>query len=354
VIAPVLHLVGSRSAAARTASVLVALHRVGVRQRVLHVGTGEALEVTDHLGPPRTLAALGCDETGASAATTGVEQAITRIEPGLLLVADESDATVAGALTAAKLGIPVARIGAGARCHDWGLPEEVNRVVLDEVAALRFADSDDAADALAAEGHTLASIHTVGSTLADNVARWRQQALARSAGTDLGTYVLVTLHRRENLADAARVSGIAAALSELVRRYPVVLVLHPRTRAALAPTGALDRLRADGVVIHDPLGYVEFLSLAAGAGAVLTDSGGLQEEATALGVRCFTFRRTTDRTATLLHGSNLLLGDDPAEIRHVAPSRCATSEPIPLWDGHAGERIAAVLVARLDTDGAVR
>ena len=158
--------------------------------------------------------------------------------------------------------------------------------------------------------------------------------------------MLVTLHRPSNVADPDRHVAIVGGLVELARSAPVVFPIHPRTRARLAAGGDLDRLEAAGVRCAEPVGYLEFLSLQAGAGAIVTDSGGVQEEASALGVSCFTFRPNTERPVTLTHGTNVLLGEDPAEIAEV---RLATHAPtpsaIPLWDGRAAERVADALEA---------
>jgi UDP-N-acetylglucosamine 2-epimerase (non-hydrolysing) len=159
-------------------------------------------------------------------------------------------------------------------------------------------------------------------------------------------YVLVTLHRPSNVDEPSRLRRIVDALVELAGAAPVIFPIHPRTRARLEADGGLIRLEATGVACIEPVGYLEFLSLQGGAGAIVTDSGGVQEEASALGVSCFTLRPNTERPVTLTHGTNVLLGDDPLELATVRPSPLApTPCAIPMWDGHAGERVAAALTA---------
>jgi UDP-N-acetylglucosamine 2-epimerase (non-hydrolysing) len=159
-------------------------------------------------------------------------------------------------------------------------------------------------------------------------------------------YVLVTLHRPSNVDDPVRLAGIVQGLEGLAAHSPVVFPIHPRTRARLDADGGLSRLESAGVACIEPVAYLEFLSLQAGAGAIVTDSGGVQEEASALGVSCFTFRPNTERPVTLTHGTNVLLGEDATEIGDIRPvEHPPTPCAIPLWDGHAGRRVADVLIA---------
>jgi UDP-N-acetylglucosamine 2-epimerase (non-hydrolysing) len=184
----------------------------------------------------------------------------------------------------------------------------------------------------------------------DSLRRFDRTALARRAWTRYGLdehgYVLVTLHRPSNVDDPARLAGVVDGLCALAERLPAVFPMHPRTRARLASCAALERLEAAGLRCVDPIGYLDFLSLEARAGAIVTDSGGVQEEAAAFGVPCYTLRANTERPVTLSHGTNVLLGEDPASLARVrlspsAPAPCA----IPLWDGHAALRAADAIVA---------
>jgi UDP-N-acetylglucosamine 2-epimerase (non-hydrolysing) len=222
---------------------------------------------------------------------------------------------------------------------------------------LLFTHSPEAAENLAREGVDPGRIHYVGNTMIDSLYRFeaeaRQRAVWRSLGLAEGSFVLTTLHRPSNVDDPVRLHQLVDALIELARKAPVVFPVHPRTRARLESTGDLSRLASAGVHCLHPLRYLDFLSLETEAGAILTDSGGIQEEAAALGVPCYTFRKNTERPITITLGTNRLIGDDPAAIGTVelAP-RVPRSSGIPLWDGHAGERIAEVLTEALAVPGA--
>jgi UDP-N-acetylglucosamine 2-epimerase (non-hydrolysing) len=268
----------------------------------------------------------------------------------VVVVAGDVNSTLACALAASKLGIAVAHLEAGLRSFDWSMPEEVNRVLTDRLADTLFTHSPEASDNLQAEGIGPGSVHYVGNTMIDSLRRCEKRARAMKAWTKVGVderaYVLVTLHRPSNVDDPARLSAIVEGLVSLSQHAPVVFPIHPRTRARLAEDGALSRLEDAGVSCIEPLAYLEFLSMQAGAGAIVTDSGGVQEEASALGVSCYTFRPNTERPITLTHGTNVLLGEDAAEIAEVRPaSHPPTPCAIPLWDGHAGERVADALIA---------
>jgi UDP-N-acetylglucosamine 2-epimerase (non-hydrolysing) len=231
------------------------------------------------------------------------------------------------------------------------MPEEINRVLTDRLSDVLLTHSPEASGNLAAEGIDEDRIHYVGNTMIDSLRRCEKRARLRAAWTVHGlrehSYILVTLHRPANVDDPVRLSQIVNGLTELALDCPVAFPVHPRTRARLQSSGDLDRLERAGVNIIEPLAYLDFLSLQAGAGAILTDSGGVQEEASALGVSCYTFRPNTERPVTISHGTNVLLGDDPSLISCVRPSPWGpTPSAIPLWDGHAGERVANVLVAR--------
>jgi UDP-N-acetylglucosamine 2-epimerase (non-hydrolysing) len=223
-------------------------------------------------------------------------------------------------------------------------------VLTDRLADILFAHSPEATDNLKAEGICPGKVYNVGNTMIDSLRRAEKRARDLRAWETVGMrereYILVTLHRPSNVDDPARLQAIVGGLVGLAKHSPVVFPIHPRTRARLAEDGGLTALEEAGVACIEPVAYMEFLSLQSGAGAIVTDSGGVQEEASALGVSCFTFRPNTERPITLTHGTNVLLGDDPAEIAEVRPSpHPPTPCAIPLWDGHAGERVADVLVA---------
>jgi UDP-N-acetylglucosamine 2-epimerase (non-hydrolysing) len=234
---------------------------------------------------------------------------------------------------------------------------EINRLVIDELADLLLTDGVDAADCLYAEGADPAAVRCVGSTLPDVIARWRDAAIARRSWSALGLpegeYVLAALHKPENVADLGRLTGLAAGLVGLARRTPLVVSLPAEAWAMLADGGQPERLRAAGAVLAGSLDYVDFLSLEAAAGAVVTDSSGIQEETTVLRIPCFTVGRASERTLTLTHGSNVLLGDDVNEIAGIGPLAVDghESDGIPLWDGDAGSRAATALLAATGIPG---
>jgi UDP-N-acetylglucosamine 2-epimerase (non-hydrolysing) len=229
------------------------------------------------------------------------------------------------------------------------MPEEVNRVLTDRLSDVLLTHSPEAEENLVREGIDPARIHNVGNTMIDSLRRFegeaRRRAVWRRHGLHGGGYLLVTLHRPSNVDVPERLSGIVNALCSLAEHQPVVFPIHPRTRARLASGSDLARLEAAGVHCTEPVGYLDFLSLQTGAGAIVTDSGGVQEEASALGVACYTLRPNTERPVTITHGTNVLLGEDPASLLGIrisghAPVPCA----IPLWDGHAAVRAAGAVL----------
>lgn len=312
---------------------------------------------------------LGVGSGSHAAQTAAVMQ---RFEPVLLaerpaavLVVGDVNSTVACALTAAKLGVPVAHVEAGLRSFDRTMPEEINRVVTDAVSAVLLTSEPSGSDNLRREGHPPERIHFVGNVMIDSLEACRRLAgrsdvLAR-LGLDRGGepgYALATLHRAGNVEDAATFRRILAALAALAAEMPVILAAHPRTRQRVAELGLADLVRAVDDVAAPPAAgdrrltmvppqrYADFLQLMAAARVVLTDSGGVQEETTCLGVPCLTLRDNTERPATLAMGSNELVGSDPDRILAralAARGRGRVARRPPLWDGHTAPRIVDVL-----------
>ncbi|HET8755678.1 MAG TPA: UDP-N-acetylglucosamine 2-epimerase (non-hydrolyzing) [Solirubrobacteraceae bacterium] len=355
----IVHVVGARPNFVKMAPVIEALERRRVfRQVVVHTGQHYDSKMSDSV-----LADLNFPEVdiflGVGSGTHGVqtakvlsefEKVLIDIRPDVVVVAGDVNSTLACALAASKLGIAIVHLEAGLRSFDWSMPEEVNRVLTDRLADILLAHSPEAADNLKAEGICTGKVYNVGNTMIDSLRRAEKRARELRAWEPVGMrereYILVTLHRPSNVDDPARLQAIVSGLVSLSAHSPVIFPIHPRTRARLAEDGCLAQLEDAGVACIEPVPYLEFLSLQAGAGAIVTDSGGVQEEASALGVSCFTFRPNTERPITLTHGTNVLLGDDPAELADVRPSpHPPTPCAIPLWDGHAGERVADVLVA---------
>ncbi|MGZ8475279.1 MAG: non-hydrolyzing UDP-N-acetylglucosamine 2-epimerase, partial [Candidatus Limnocylindria bacterium] len=260
------------------------------------------------------------------------------------------NSTLGCAVVAAKQGVPVAHIEAGLRSFDRSMPEEINRIVADSLAEILLTTSADANEHLLREGHDASEIHLVGNTMIDSLERYRHQAgdpaPLVALGIDPGAYLLVTLHRPANVDDPARLSRTLEALAAL--ELPVVFPMHPRTRGVAEQAGLSDVLAQLRVL--PPAGYLDFLRLQTHARMVLTDSGGVQEETTVLGVTCLTFRDNTERPVTITHGTNRLIGTDPERIGpevHAALHAGPLPHRVPpLWDGRAAERIVAVLDER--------
>ena len=355
----IVQVVAARPNFVKMAPVIEATRQLGgVSQIVVHTGQhyDERLsgEMLDDLGLPKPDVFLGVG-SGSHGEQTGralmaFERTLMDNDVDLVTVAGDVNSTLACALAASKLGIPVAHVESGLRSGDWTMPEEVNRVLTDRLADVLLTHSPEAAENLLAEGIDPARVHYVGNTMIDSLRTYehsaRQRAVWRTLGLDERTYVLITLHRPSNVDDPGRLEAIVEELCRLAARHPLVFPVHPRTRARLADGSGLNALAAAGVLVLEPLGYLDFLSLEIGAGAALTDSGGIQEETSALGVPCFTLRANTERPVTIAQGTNVLIGDDPAGVADVSiPQHPPAPCEIPLWDGQAGPRVAHVLEA---------
>ncbi len=350
----VLFVAGARPNFMKVAPVLAAIVARGVQATLVHTGQHYDSAMSgvffDELGLPTPDHFLGVGSGSHAAQTASVmtafEPLLEDVRPDVVVVVGDVNSTLACALVAAKAGVPLAHVEAGLRSRDWSMPEEVNRVVVDRVADLLLVPSAEAADNLRREGYRPDQIHLVGNVMVDtlltNVERARQGPTLSRLGLAPGGYGLVTLHRPSNVDDADVLAGLLGALATVAVRCPLIFPLHPRTRARIN-----GRLPA-GVTALPPAGYLDFLALQAGARLVLTDSGGVQEETTVLGVPCLTLRDTTERAITVTEGTNQIVGTDPERIVEAAQS-ALTSPPPPrrpaLWDGCAGRRIAEVLLA---------
>jgi UDP-N-acetylglucosamine 2-epimerase (non-hydrolysing) len=286
-------------------------------------------------------------------ALVGVERTLITFRPRLVVVSGDVNSTLAGALAAAKLGIPVAHVESGLRSFDATMPEEHNRRLTDHLSAVLFAHSAEAVDNLAREGIDGDLVHLVGNTMIDSVLAHVDRARARAPWRAFGTapkeYGLVTLHRPSLVDVPTRLSDAVDALAQLAATIPLVFPIHPRTLQRLAELELVGRLEDAGISVTTPVGYLDFLGLEAEARFVLTDSGGIQEETAALGVPCFTLRDSTERPVTVELGTNVLLGARPERMADIPTLLDERKEgrPIPLWDGRAGERVAAVLASIL-------
>jgi UDP-N-acetylglucosamine 2-epimerase (non-hydrolysing) len=278
-----------------------------------------------------------------------LETVMIELRPDITVVVGDVTSTLGAALTAATLDIPVAHVEAGLRSRDWRMPEERNRVLTDRLSALLFAPSVDAEQNLLAEGIPADRIFVVGNVMMDSL-DWVLPRVSRadvqaSFAVDGRAYGLVTLHRPSNVDTAPVLGGILSALARVAADVPLLFPIHPRTRQRIESFG-LD-VEADGLRALPPMRYDVFTALLAGAAIVLTDSGGIQEEATALGVPCLTLRDTTERPITLTYGDNELVGADPERIVAAARRRLdappGTVTRPPLWDGKTAGRILDVL-----------
>ena len=295
--------------------------------------------------------------SGSHATQTGkvmaaFEPLVEQVRPDVVVVVGDVNSTLGCALVTAKSGALLAHVEAGLRSRDWAMPEEINRVVTDRVSDFLFAPSPDAVANLRGEGYREDQIHLVGNVMVDTLLANLDRALARDTvsglGLRAGEYALVTLHRPANVDDPGALAPLLAALGEIARVCPVVC---PPTRRAAA---AAARTSRRGCEVIPPAGYLDFIALQASARLVLTDSGGVQEETTVLGVPCLTLRENTERPITLTEGTNQLVGRDPERIVKTALSVLESPPPRrapALWDGRAGQRIAAVLLADRGPEG---
>jgi UDP-N-acetylglucosamine 2-epimerase (non-hydrolysing) len=352
----IVYVVGTRPNFVKTAPVISALRRRLPKGRHTIVHTGQHYDrlmsevFLEELGVPAPDHML---EVGSGSHAQQTARVMERLEPvladeapDLVMVPGDVNSTLAAALTAVKMQIPVAHIESGLRSFDRTMPEEVNRIVADEFSQYLFLHCEDAIANLRAEGIPEERMHFVGNTMIDTLValehRFRAGGVAEKLGVEPGSFVLVTLHRPA-LVDGGLLAETVKQLAALAREMPVVFPVHPRTRKMM------EAVESDhpGLLLSEPLGYIDFLSLLADAGAVLTDSGGIQEETTYLGIPCFTLRDNTERPVTVRAGTNTLLGLEPAAIAGIPAALAERSgdrpEPPPLWDGHAAERIADVI-----------
>ncbi len=359
----VLCVVGARPNFMKIAPIMAALADSPLRGRLLHTGQHYDPAMND-----RFFAELGIPEpeinlevgSGSHAQQTAqvmmrFEPELDRLAPDLVLVVGDVNSTLACALVAAKKNVAVAHVEAGLRSFDRTMPEEINRVLTDQLADLLFVTESSGQANLLREGIARARIHMVGNVMIDTLHRQLAQAVpaAQTLGPFAGAdgFGVVTLHRPSNVDDPRILGAILDTLDDLARRLPLVFAVHPRTQASLERHGLSGRLDARRIKTMPPIGYLAMLGLVREARLVLTDSGGLQEETTALGVPCLTLRDNTERPITLEEGTNRLVGNDPARLRAGFEQALAGEKRgrIPeLWDGRAAERIVAILTEWLE------
>ena len=332
-----------------------ARRRPGVAATLIHTGQHFSPEMSQSLfddlelpAPDRHLGAgSGSQAQQTAEIMIRLEHVFEETRPDLALVVGDVNSTLAAALVAAKLGIPVAHVEAGLRSRDRAMPEEINRVVTDVLADYLFATEPSGVENLRAEGIPEERIFFAGNVMIDTLLRFREKAVRSDVLGRLGvsekSYALVTLHRPSNVDSAEKLRPIVEALRQVRESVPVVFPAHPRTRANLERFG----IACDGLILTPPLGYLDFLKLMSAARLVLTDSGGIQEETTILGTPCLTLRENTERPVTIEKGTNRLVGADPDKIvaaaQQALTAPAGTSRTPDLWDGRAAARIWDVL-----------
>lgn len=351
---PLTHVVGARPNFMKAAPVHDALARRGAMQRLVHTGQHYDERMSDvffrQLGMPEPDANLGVG-SGSHAAqlaslVIALEGEFLAHPPEAVIAYGDVNSTLAAALVCTKLGVPLIHVEAGLRSFDRSMPEEVNRVMTDAVADLHLVTSPEAIGHLAREGVSAERIHLVGNPMIDTLVKHRDKfdVTAIRAQLDItGPYAAATLHRPGNVDEPASVATLVDALRSVAADLPIVLPLHPRGHARFAAAGLMD---LPGLRVVEPLGYLEFMALVSGSELVITDSGGVQEETTILGVPCLTLRPNTERPITITSGTNQLvtaagLVDAVAAVRSSPPP---DRESPPLWDGRAGDRIASAIL----------
>ncbi|MBA3323660.1 MAG: UDP-N-acetylglucosamine 2-epimerase (non-hydrolyzing) [Pyrinomonadaceae bacterium] len=362
----ILSVVGARPNFMKVAPIIEAMKQRPreFQSRLVHTGQHYDARMSDSffraLNLPEPDAHLGVGSGTHAQQTAAVMQKFEPVvlaeQPDWVLVVGDVNSTLACALVCAKLLVKVAHVEAGLRSRDRTMPEEINRLLTDQIADLLLTTSPDADENLLAEGIPPARIRFVGNVMIDslyaNLERAKQSSVREELGLKGQDYAVVTLHRPSNVDDAPTLAGILDALAQISDRLSVVFPVHPRTRGRLQEFGLLDEIerRAPQLRLIEPLGYLDFLRLYSGAKLVLTDSGGLQEETTALDIPCLTLRENTERPITVTMGTNRIVGTDAGRI--VAAARDALDAPRPpghppFWDGQAADRILnALLEAR--------
>ncbi len=358
----VINVVGARPNFMKVAPIVEALKR---RQQefvplVVHTGQHYDAAMSDSffrdLELPQPDVYLGVGSASHAAQTAAVmehfEPVVIKEKPDWVVVVGDVNSTLACALVCAKLSIKVAHVEAGLRSRDRTMPEEINRLLTDQIADLLFTPSEDADRNLLREGIPSERIRLVGNVMIDSLLKYLPLAgkstIKERTGLTDRDYAVLTLHRPSNVDEPETFGRILDALGKIGERLPVVFPVHPRTRKTIAELGLEGRVeKTKGLRLIDPLGYLDFLSLYSGARLVLTDSGGIQEETSILGIPCLTLRQNTERPITVMTGTNTIVGTDPEKI--IAAAFAALNETvrqpvsIPLWDGRTAERIVAAL-----------
>ncbi|HEY0005851.1 MAG TPA: UDP-N-acetylglucosamine 2-epimerase (non-hydrolyzing) [Pyrinomonadaceae bacterium] len=362
----VINVVGARPNFMKVAPIVEAMKRRAgeFAPLVLHTGQHYDAQMSDaffqDLGLPRPDVYLDVGSGSHAQQTAAVmqrfEPVVIEQKPDWVLVVGDVNSTLACALVCSKLGVRVAHVEAGLRSRDRTMPEEINRLLTDQLADLLLTPSEDADENLRAEGIPQERISFVGNIMIDSLFAQLERAASSGVRETLGLagldYAALTLHRPSNVDDPAVFKRILSALEEISRRLPVIFPVHPRTRARLSEFGLAERLvHSPDLRLIEPLGYLDFLRLYSGARLVLTDSGGIQEETTVLGIPCLTLRENTERPMTVTLGTNRIVGTDTEKILRAAwtildaPKHNRQRPTLPLWDGRTADRILDALLA---------
>ncbi len=335
----------------KAAPVLRALRQRGIRQTLVHTGQHYDRNMSDvfftQLEIPEPDFNL---EVGSGSHASQTAEIMRRFEPVVLerkpditLVYGDVNSTVAAALVCSKLLIPVGHVEAGLRSFDRTMPEEINRIVTDRISDLLFTPSEDGDLNLLREGVAKERIHLVGNVMIDSLIQLLPAAKSCLKNGFPERFALVTLHRPSNVDDGEALRGILDCLTKVSKNLSIIFPVHPRTRQRIAEFG----IKSESLHLLDPMPYIEFLSLQTRAAVVITDSGGIQEETTYLGVPCLTLRQNTERPITVTLGTNILVGDDReslvVELGKILEGKQKKGTTPPLWDGHSGDRIADIL-----------
>jgi UDP-N-acetylglucosamine 2-epimerase (non-hydrolysing) len=358
----VINVVGARPNFMKVAPIVAAMKKRPSHFQPLVVHTGQHYDAAmsdsffRDLDLPQPDTHLGVGSASHAAQTAAVmerfEPVVLNEKPDWVLVVGDVNSTLACALVCVKLGVKVAHVEAGLRSRDRTMPEEINRLLTDQIADLLFTPSTDADENLIAEGIPRERIRFVGNVMIDSLQK--NLTVARNLPTKqqlglTGDYALLTLHRPSNVDMRESFEPILSALEAIASKLPIVFPIHPRTRKTIAELGLTDRVESiKDLRTIDPLGYLDFLNLSSGARLVLTDSGGIQEETTALGIPCLTMRQNTERPITVEMGTNVVVGTDARKIITAATaalngSAKRVARQPPLWDGHTSERILDAL-----------
>lgn len=347
----ILHVVGARPNFMKAAPLLRVLRSRGIGQVLVHTGQHYSANMSEVFFTQLAIPAPDVNlEVGSGSHASQTAEVMVRLEPVVLdlkpdivLVYGDVNSTVAAALVCSKIGVPVGHVEAGLRSFDRTMPEEINRLITDQISDLLFTPSADADVNLQREGISADKIHRVGNIMIDSLVQLLPASRQCAKNGFPERYALVTLHRPSNVDDDQALRNILEALLEINEELPIVFPVHPRTRKRIADFG----IDVSALHLMDPTPYIEFLALQSRATVVVTDSGGIQEETTFLQIPCLTLRDNTERPITITVGTNVLVGNDNRKLRQemtkILEGKAKKGTVPPLWDGHAAERIADVL-----------